>query len=400
MQLALMIALGAAWACQRTGHEVTPAQSVPTTDGKIALDNLNGQIEAVEKALLRNPGHAQLLGTLVTLLQTRGQFLGRLADYERAEQLASQLPNLAPADAQSYLARAATRSTFHQFDDALADLAEAEQLGAPAEAITRGRASIFQAQGRISEAEPLWKKISDRGPDIIALGSIAMAASEKGDPSGGEKLLNRALREYRDVSPFPVAWIEFQRGVMWERAGNLSRAEDEYRRAHLRLPQYAAAAGHLAEALIAEGRRSEANALLEPLIKASDDPEYLALLAEIRKAEGNLPEATRLRALARERYEQLLSRHRAAFADHAAQFWLGENPKKALALSLDNLAVRTTAEAYETALSSALAAKEPRLACNLAEKAARLPRVTGTLKPLLERVSVSCGSGGTQAKRN
>jgi len=53
---------------------------------------------------------------------------------------------------------------------------------------------------------------------------------------------------YRDVSPFPIAYVAFQRGVMWAELANApERALPLYREAVERLPGYVVANVHLAE---------------------------------------------------------------------------------------------------------------------------------------------------------
>ena len=73
-----------------------------------------------------------------------------------------------------------------------------------------------------------------------------------------------------------------------------------------------------------------------------------------------------------------------AFADHAARFYLGFRPARALALARMNLAARRTAEAYELALGAAVAAGEAD--CDLAAQAAALPEAGTNLRRLSERV--------------
>jgi len=341
--------------------------------------------------LKRSPDQAQFLATLIALLQTRGQFLGRFADYERTEELTNRLISVAPQDPQSYLARAGIRSTFHQFLEALRDLDEAERLGASAAAVNRLRASICQAQGNLDRALPLWKKAIEDQPDIISLGSAAVALAETGETSGATQLFDRALQEYRDVSPFPVAWIEFQRGLMLERAGRIPEAREQYEMAHARLPRYAAATGHLAASLSYSGDRSRAITLLERLLEQTDDPEYSAQLAGLLVQQGDFSKAGRLRAAARQGYERLSERHPEAFADHAARFWLDENPSKALALAQKNLAIRKTADAYELALTCALQAHDNAVACPWADEALKLSYAPSRLKDLADRVLAVCG---------
>ena len=112
---------------------MTPTQDdrgPTTTSGHIAVANLNAQVIGLTAQLDRTRsaqgGTALLTATgaapLVDLLLLRGQVLGRVADYERAADLAEALVRDAPDDGTAQLARARTRSTFHRFPEALADL--------------------------------------------------------------------------------------------------------------------------------------------------------------------------------------------------------------------------------------------------------------------------------------
>ena len=114
-----------------------------------------------------------------------------------------------------------------------------------------------------------------------------------------------------------------------------------------RLPAYVPAQGHLAELEAALGEPAEAIARLRPLALVSDDPDYATQLARILGDAGETDEAQTWRAKAEARYDELLARHRDAFADHAAEFWLtiGGDPKRALSLARHNLSVRQTPRA-------------------------------------------------------
>src|SRR5262249_12728483 len=174
----------------------------------------------------------------------------------------------------------------------------------------------------------------------------------RGEIDAAERLFAEAPRHYRDVSPFPVAWLYFQQGSMWMREGNLKRARELFAAAHARLPAYAAAQGHLGEVEAALGNFDRAIGLLRPLAGRPDDPDDAAQLARILNERGRTDEAQRWRAAAAARYQELIDRHPEAFADHAAEFWLaaGGDPQKASVLARQNLAVRQTPRAYELVL--------------------------------------------------
>ena len=145
-----------------------------------------------------------------------------------------------------------------------------------------------------------------------------------------ERWFNAAARCYRSTSPFPLAILEFQRGKMWLLHDDLRSARAWCDAAVRRLPAYVPAQGHLAELEAALGDSTAAIARLRPLALVSDDPGYAMQLARILGDAGETAEAQTWRAKAEVRYDELLARHRDAFADHAAEFWLSKCcPRKA-----------------------------------------------------------------------
>src|SRR5438270_548608 len=82
----------------------------PTTDGAIAVGNLEAQVSGLEKVVARNPkAGAEAAVTLVAAYLSRAQYLGKLADYDRAEEIANRLVKESPKNANLLLVRAAVR---------------------------------------------------------------------------------------------------------------------------------------------------------------------------------------------------------------------------------------------------------------------------------------------------
>src|SRR5439155_1132856 len=77
-----------------------------------------------------------------------------------------------------------------------------------------------------------------------------------------------AQRRMASVSPFPLVWLYFQQGLMWQNAGRFARARDFFDAAHERLPTDVAVTAHLAATLAATGERDRAIALLRPTVAA------------------------------------------------------------------------------------------------------------------------------------
>jgi Tetratricopeptide repeat len=384
---------------------LSPAE-LGTTDGDIAVGNFDSQLEGIEHAVAHNPAFA-LRASLVEKLLARGQLLGRVADYERAAALADELVRAAPKSFEARLLRADARATFHEFASAITDLEEAAKLGAPAAAVDAARAAIFQATGRDDEALALRKRALDERRELRTLALYATALADVGRVAEAEDAFIEAQYGYRDVSPLPVAWLYLQHAIVVQRAGRLARARELLEAAHARLPAYAPATGHLAAVLAATGERERAAALLRPLVERSDDPEYWGQLATLDSraapgasagasastSAGTANDAVQLRALAAKRYDELIAKHPAAFADHAARFWLdtGGDAKKALALAQKNLATRQTRDAWKLAIEAALAAKDPRTACRLARDAASVAHPDAALHVAAAQAYTACG---------
>ena len=330
-----------------------------TTDGMIALNNLEAQIEGQESQATLDHSIVERQTTLIELIALRGLILGHVADYERAGEIAEQLARDASAGRAAFLARARMRATFHRFTDALDDLEAAERLSVDGEIVNAERAAIFQALGRYDEALAIREEAADRRASFETLGALAGLWAERGDTETAERLYYECRSRYRGVSPFPLALLDFQVGLMWMERSQFDEARMWFDAARRRVPAYAAAQGHLAEVEAELGEIEIALARLYPLAASSDDPDYAAQLARILADAGHMDESRGWRQLAVARYDELMARHPEAFADHAAEFWLaaGDDPDKALRLAGMNVEVRKTPRAYDL-LSRAVSAKE------------------------------------------
>jgi tetratricopeptide (TPR) repeat protein len=335
------------------------ATQIRTTDGTIALANLDGQIESLQLHAARHRLTGSRLVELVDRLILRGEILGRIADYERAALLAEEFAHEVSTDGPVFLARARTRASLHRFEEALTDLDIAERLGPTGAEVEAERAAIFQAVGRYDEAMALREAALERRADFVTLWAMAALQAERGEIEAAEHLFDESRGCFRGVSPFGLAQLDFQRGHMWQEEGDLGRAREWLMEAWIRLPVYSRAEGHLAEVEAALGERETAIVRLTRLAGVSDDPDYATQLAGILRRDGRLEEADVWRARALARYDELVARHPSAFADHSAEFWLvvGGDPHRALDLARRNFEVRPTPRAYAL-LSRAIVACE------------------------------------------
>jgi tetratricopeptide (TPR) repeat protein len=293
-----------------------------TTNGIIAVANLHAQIAGLA-ARGRQAGPRQAVATrahLIDLLLLRGEVLGRIADYEHAAELAVELVHDAPDDARAWLTRARTRATFHRFAEALADLETAGQNSLDRAAVDAERAPILQAAGCYWHALVLCEDAAKRRPGFTTLGALAVLQAEHGEVATAEPLFADARRRYQDISPFPIASLDYRRGLMWLGQGDLPAARTWFAAAQRRVPAYAPALGHLADVDAALGAHEAAIGRLRPLASSSDDPQYAAGLARVLSAAGHRGEAGQWRDRAAARHAELVLRHPKAFAHHAADF--------------------------------------------------------------------------------
>lgn len=318
------------------------------TAGVLAMVNLQAQIDGLERqARVQRSASIAAEAGLVELVALRGHVLGRIADYEWADERANGLTHEAPTESAAFLARARSRGRFHRFTDAVADLDTAARLDADPAAVEAERAAVYQAVGSYEQALSIYRAAAKHRADFESLGALATLHAERGEIANAERLFDESRRRYRGVSPLPLALLDLRRGHMWLTQLEFHRALMWFESAVRILPAYAPAQGHLAVVESTLGDVETAIARLRPLTTSSDDPEYTASLARVLLKAGRPEEAAVCCEDAAARYDELLARHPEAFADHAAEYWLdvGDDPVRALRLAKLNFDLRPTVRA-------------------------------------------------------
>jgi tetratricopeptide (TPR) repeat protein len=323
------------------------------------MSNLQAQIEGLNQREATTGMSIGVQSELIELVALRGHIFGRIADCEWAEARADALCASHPDDGLALVSRARSRARFHRFQDALRDLDEARCLGAEMAVVGGERGGILQAIGEYDAALVHFVQSAEQDAGFGPLGALASLHAERGDDFVAEQYFDASRNGYRGVSPIPLALLDFQRGHMWMAQGDLHRARTWFAAAHDLLPDYAPAAGHLAEVDAELGQRDTAMDRLRALAASSDDPDYAASLARIL-ADEDEGTAREWRVQAAAGYDALMERHPEAFADHAAAFWLevGGDPDRALHLARLNLQLRDTPRAHDLVARASRAASE------------------------------------------
>jgi hypothetical protein len=335
----------------------------PLTDGNIAINNLESACRHSWSRFWREPLRPGIAESVVEQEQFTQQFLGDLTALDRLQALANQLDHEDANSPRTALIHAQIASMAHRFADARSFLAKAAGSTELADLANCLSLSIDQACGTrleaVLEARLQTAKESERLEDMVPLGALYADICEFDE---ADRIYRCALQDYRDTSPFPVAWVCSQLGALWGELVPVSqpaRAAFWYRRAIDFLPCYVKARVHLAEICIQEGRPEDAEILLIPVL-SSQDPEVNWRLADTLVAMDRLADAEKQMVAARVGFELLLQKHLLAFADHGAEFYAGRgnDPKRAFELAKINLGNRPTLRAYEQAYETAVGAGE------------------------------------------
>jgi tetratricopeptide (TPR) repeat protein len=323
------------------------------TDGEIAAINLESARRGAWARFAQNAGSPGAAEAVVDKERLAAQFLGDLDALDRLDALASQLASVENSS-RAVLVHADVASTVHHFEDARSHLARAALMGAPCEAIELHSLTIDQACGvqlhAVLAARQRIAAASDRLEDLVPLGAVLADLERFAE---ADAIYRRAFYSYDGISPFPLAWVCFQLGMLWGElvpVPDLHRAALWYRRAIGYLPRYVKARVQLAEIYASEDQTRDAEALLVPAL-SSGDPEVRWRLADVLFAQGRFAEAEIEHNAARVGFDALLRRHLLAFADHAAEFYAGSgnDRRRALELARVNVANRPTRRAIRRA---------------------------------------------------
>ena len=363
---------------------VKGARRPVSTSWGIAGHNLDAEIKDRVKRAYTDPDQVSYL---VNLYVTRGQTLASVEDYEKAEVAAADLVKSAPKSGVAHLTHALTLGALHHFDTEAGELDEAARLGGPADRIASARVALFEATGQYDEALKLMPPVDDHSR-ATAMVTAAVLATHMQKTDEAERLFEKARTAFVDVTPFPIAWMDFQRGALLEAAGKEKEARTYYLEALEAIPVYAHAAVH---ASITDAP-DRAIARLESVKAVSSDPDVLAALADAHKRAKHDAEAKRATEAARARYEELLVKHPEAYRDHAARFYLaaGNDSKKALELADKNAKLRPTEEAIDLWMAAATAANDKPQICASANAMKQLRYASEPRKRLAVAASSGC----------
>jgi hypothetical protein len=321
------------------------------TNGQIAILNHEGVLERCWHVIQEQPDRRGSLEQLVDEENKRIQFLGDAEALDRLSFLSKELIIGKPKTPEAYIAAAQSSSALHLFDDSRQFLRIADDLGGDAQLIDRISLSIDQAtwEGLDKVLDKRYENAAQSKDlsDLVPLGALQ---AEVGLFQEANVTYINALKAYKDLSPFPLAWTCFQLGKLWGeqiQTPDLEIAAEWYRRAIEYLPPYVHARVHLSEILMEWNQLDQAIEVLEP-IAAIGDPEINWRKGQILEKQNRQDESRLCFSEADSLYRDLINRHKAAFADHGVEFYMdsGANYMLAYELALFNFDCRQTLRSF------------------------------------------------------
>ena len=186
------------------------------TAGEIAVLNLESSLQRSWQVLTRWPDRSGTAERIVEEEQLRAQFLGDVTALDRLATLSAKLCDSSQLSADTHLNAAQIAATLHHFADAKAHLAMAETAGASKLISSRVRLTLEQALGENLDAVLATRQdmaeASGALQDLVPLGALL---ADVGAFEDADRIYARAIQQYRDVSPFALAWVCFLLGVLW-----------------------------------------------------------------------------------------------------------------------------------------------------------------------------------------
>ncbi len=257
------------------------------------------------------------------------------------------------------------------------------------------RADLDFQHGRYREAEAGYREGLRAERSWGALARLAHFTGKMGDPEAADGLYEAAQDELTAKELRSFAWVEVQRGFLDFCRGRLDDTRAHYRRADTAYPGYWLVEEHIAELLAAEGRFTEAAAILERLATAVERPDLDQAIGELYQLAGQTESAQHWAQKALAAYLRSARRGEVHYYHHLADYYseVEEDGRQAVLWAQKDLQLR------ENFSTQAALARALLCAGRLDEARGWIDRALscGVLDPrILRQAGMICAATGNQ----
>ena len=312
-------------------------------------------IAATRAAIAEEPGDAALRATLGDLYYQRGRETANALWNEKAHEAYQRALALDPQSAQATNGLGTLALAKHDFAGGLRYARQALALAPdsvrPYSAIVDGQVEL----GRYRAAGRSLDRMVSLKPNLASYARISYFRELHGDLDGALEAMRLAVSA-GGGSAENVAYVETLLGNLQFQRGEIARAEEAYRTALSRVPEYLPARTGLATVDAAQGHLDTAIRRYKAVVGASAVHEFHLLLLEAELADGRYAAARKEIGSIRE--NQALERSRGVNTDAELAIFEADHGSATRAVELGRSAVRkapsvSSADAYGWALTAA-----------------------------------------------
>jgi tetratricopeptide (TPR) repeat protein len=299
---AAALSLGDAW---RGGSgaaarpEPQPALSAGGNAG-LAGDTGAGSAEAtvaqLQTRLRANPRDARAYALLGVAYEQRARETGDPTYYTKADGVLHRAVSLAPKDLIATNGLGSLALSRHRFRQALA-IGRKSLRFSPTTAVTYGIVGDALVElGRYPAAFDAFDTMAALKPGLASYSRIAYGRELVGNIAGAIQAMRLAV-DAATSEREPTAWTHWQLGKLYWSVGRIAAAEHEYRAALAAFPNYVYALDALAQVEAARGQTARAISLESRAVDEIPLPQFVGLLGDLYRSNGQLALARRQYAL-------------------------------------------------------------------------------------------------------
>jgi tetratricopeptide (TPR) repeat protein len=237
-------------------------------------------IAQFQERIRRNPEDTEAYALLGLAMLQRVRETGDQTLYTQADQAFAEALRRDPNHLEALIGRGSLALSLHQFEDAL-------RLGEQARDLNPYRAQVYGIigdalieLGRYEEANEAFQKMVDTRPDLNSYSRVSYIRELYGQTAGAIEAMELAIEAGAPGSEGTL-WTIVQLGNLYFNSGDLANAEAAYRAALSFRADYPYAQAGMAKVKAASGRRTDAIALYEPLVKRLPLPEFVVALGDL-----------------------------------------------------------------------------------------------------------------------